>query len=86
MRMQTDGELHGRHWSEDVNFILKLNGLAVGVEKNIFKIGFIVAVSNIKRIPHRRQKEILLRFIEVIVSFQRLKAVDEFFVGVVSVL
>jgi len=48
--MQFDGELYGRHRSENIDLILALNRLAVWVEENILKIGLVINVSDVETV------------------------------------
>lgn len=68
VRVEADGELHGRHGSEDVHFLLKLDGLVVGVEEYVFEVGLRVDGLDVEAVVDDGQEEVLLALVEVVIS------------------
>lgn len=80
--MEFDCELDRGHGSEDVDFVLALDGLAGGVHEHVFQVGLMIDVLDVEGVVQQGQQEVLLTLVEVVVGFERLQTVDEFLVGV----
>lgn len=82
VRVEFDCELDRGHGSEDVDFVLALDGLAGGVHEHVFQVGLMIDVLDVEGVVQQGQQEVLLTLVEVVVGFERLQTVDEFLVGV----